>query len=124
MAVKIIKEGNKKEVLEGWQCQICKTVYSPYIDICHNCSTHIYKSTVNSDDIYDTVVNIIADKIGLSKKSISPHSSIDDLTIDSLDAVELIMEFEREFRIQIPYIDAEKFYRVNDVVKYLKLKIC
>lgn len=114
----------KKSNNLGWQCPICKTVYSPYINICHNCSTHIYKPTINPNDIYNTVVDIIADKIGLSKKSISLYSSIDDLAIDSLDAVELIMEFEKVFRIQIPDIDAERFYRVEDVVKYIKLNIC
>lgn len=114
----------KKSNNLGWQCPICKTVYSPYIDICHNCSTHIYKHTINSNDIYNAVVDVIADKIGLSKKSISLYSSTDDLAIDSLDAVELIMEFERVFRIQISDIDAERFYRVCDVVNYIKLKIC
>lgn len=108
----------------GWQCPICKTVYSPHINVCYNCSTHIHKPIINSNSIYNTVVDIIADKIGLSKKSISFYSSTDDLAIDSLDEVELIMEFERVFRIQIPDIDAERFYRVEDVVKYIKLKIC
>ena len=46
------------------------------------------------------------------------------MAIDSLDAVELIMALERVFRIQIPDIDAERFYRVEDVVKYIKLRIC
>lgn len=112
----------KKSSNLGWQCPICKTVYSPYINICHNCSTHIHRSIINSNDIYNTVVDIIADKIGLSKKSISLYSSTDDLAIDSLDAVELIMEFEKVFGMQIPDIDAERFYRVEDVVKYIKLK--
>lgn len=115
----------KKSNNLGWQCPICKTVYSPYINICHNCSTHIiYKPTIYANDIYNTVVDIIADKIGLSKKSISLHSSIDDLAIDSLDAVELIMEFEKVSRIQILDIDAERFYRVEDVVQYIISKIC
>jgi acyl carrier protein len=114
----------KKSNNLGWQCPICKTVYSPYINICHNCSTRIYKPTIYANDIYNAVVDIIADKIGLSKKSISLHSSIDDLAIDSLDAVGLIMEFEKVFRIQIPNIDAERLYRVEDVVQYIISKIC
>lgn len=114
----------KKSNNLGWQCPICKIVYSPYVNICHNCSTYIHKPTINSNNIYNTVVDIIADKIGLSKKSISLYSSTDDLDIDSLDAVEIIMEFEKVFRIQIPDIDAERFYRVEDVVKYIKLNIC
>ena len=71
--------------------------------------------------IAEKVNNIIIDKLGIEESEITPEASFTgDLGADSLDTVELIMEFEREFDIAIPDEDAEKIQTVGDAVEYLK----
>ena len=71
--------------------------------------------------IAEKVNNIIIDKLGIEESEITPEASFTgDLGADSLDTVELIMEFEREFDIAIPDEDAEKIQTVGDVIEYLK----
>ena len=63
---------------------------------------------------------IIADKLGVEEVDIALESSFtNDLGADSLDTVELIMEFEKEFDVTIPDEDAEKIVTVGDAVLYL-----
>ena len=55
----------------------------------------------------DKVKNIVVDKLGVEESRVVPEANfLDDLGADSLDIVELIMEFEEEFEIEIPYEDA------------------
>ena len=69
------------------------------------------------------VVDIIADKLGVPKEEITPDKAFtDDLGADSLDTVELIMEFEKEFDVTIPDEDAEKIVKVGDATEYLTAK--
>ena len=71
--------------------------------------------------IAEKVNNIIIDKLGIEESEITPEASFTgDLGADSLDTVELIMEFEREFDIAIPDEDAEKIQTVGDAIEYLK----
>ena len=67
------------------------------------------------------VAAIIVDKLGLSAEQVTPEASFTaDLGADSLDTVELIMEFEKEFGISIPDDQAEKIATVGDAVSYIE----
>ncbi len=75
-----------------------------------------------SDEIKDRVVNIVAEQMGVAKDKLTLETSfINDLGADSLDTVELLMEFEDEFQIQIPEEEAEKIQTVGDVIKYIEV---
>ena len=67
------------------------------------------------------VKEIIIDKLGLEDSEVTNEASFaNDLGADSLDTVELIMEFEKEFNISIPDQDAEKIGTVGEAVKYIQ----
>ena len=69
----------------------------------------------------EKVTNIIVDKLSVEESRVVPEASfLDDLGADSLDTVELIMEFEREFDIQIPDDQAEKIATVGQAVQYIE----
>ncbi|ACY49561.1 acyl carrier protein [Rhodothermus marinus] len=77
-----------------------------------------------TNDIEAKVKAIIVEKLGVDEADITPEASFtNDLGADSLDTVELIMEFEKEFDITIPDEEAEKIVTVGDAIKYLKEKI-
>ena len=72
-------------------------------------------------DISSRVQAIIVDKLGVYENEVVPTASFtNDLGADSLDTVELIMEFEREFDIQIPDDQAEKIETVGQAVQYIE----
>ncbi|HIW52893.1 MAG TPA: acyl carrier protein [Candidatus Alistipes excrementipullorum] len=72
-------------------------------------------------EIQSKVVAIIVDKLGVSANEVTPEASFtEQLGADSLDTVELIMEFEKEFGIQIPDEDAEKIKTVGDAIAYIE----
>lgn len=72
-------------------------------------------------DVTSKVVEIIKDRLNVDVKDITPEASFaNDLGADSLDTVELIMEFEKEFDLQIPDEDAEKISTVGDAIKYVE----
>ena len=74
-------------------------------------------------DISSKVVDIIVDKLGVDAAEVVPTASFtNDLGADSLDIVELIMEFEKEFEISIPDEDAEKITTVGDTITYISAK--
>ena len=74
-------------------------------------------------DISSKVVEIIVDKLGVDASEAVPAASFtNDLGADSLDTVELIMEFEKEFEISIPDEDAEKIATVGDAISYIESK--
>ncbi|MBM4079080.1 MAG: acyl carrier protein [Planctomycetes bacterium] len=73
------------------------------------------------ESIKDRVVNIVCEQMGVSKDRVTPETSfINDLGADSLDTVELVMEFEDEFDLNIPDEDAEKIQTVGDAIKYIE----
>lgn len=75
-------------------------------------------------DIEAKVKQIIVNKLNVSEDKVVPEASfINDLGADSLDTVELVMEFEKEFGIQVPDEDAEKIRTVGDAINYLKQKL-
>ena len=72
-------------------------------------------------DIAAKVKAIIVDKLGVDKSEVTPEASFtNDLGADSLDTVELIMEFEKEFDIAIPDDQAEKISTVGDATAYIE----
>ena len=72
-------------------------------------------------DIASRVKAIIVDKLGVSESEVTEGASFtNDLGADSLDTVELIMEFEKEFDIQIPDDQAENIATVKQAVEYIK----
>jgi len=69
----------------------------------------------------ERVVAIIVDKLGVDKEEVTLDASFtNDLGADSLDTVELIMEFEKEFNIAIPDDQAENIATVGEAVKYIE----
>ena len=72
-------------------------------------------------DISSRVKAIIVDKLGVDENEVVPEASFtNDLGADSLDTVELIMEFEKEFDIQIPDDKAEAIATVGDAVSFIE----
>ena len=72
-------------------------------------------------DIASRVKAIIVDKLGVDENEVTPEASFtNDLGSDSLDTVELIMEFEKEFNISIPDDQAEKISTVGEAIKYIE----
>ena len=72
-------------------------------------------------DIAKKVTGIIVDKLGVEESEVTPEASFaNDLGADSLDTVELIMEFEKEFNLSIPDEAAEKIVTVGDSITYLE----
>lgn len=72
-------------------------------------------------DIESKVKNIIIDKLGVEESEVTKEASFtNDLGADSLDTVELIMEFEKEFNISIPDDKAENIATVGQAVSYLE----
>ncbi|MBK7173225.1 MAG: acyl carrier protein [Bacteroidales bacterium] len=72
-------------------------------------------------DIATRVKAIIVDKLGVDEKEVTPEASFtNDLGADSLDTVELIMEFEKEFNIAIPDDQAEKIGTVSEAIAYIE----
>ncbi len=74
-------------------------------------------------DIEQKVKDIIAEELGVEQDKLTDEASfMDDLNADSLDTVELVMAFEKEFDIDIPDEDAEKLRTVGDALNYLREK--
>ena len=75
-------------------------------------------------DIFDKVKGIVIDKLGVDENQVTEDAKfIDDLGADSLDTVELIMQFEDDFNIEIPDEDAENILSVNQAIDYIQKKI-
>jgi acyl carrier protein len=71
--------------------------------------------------IEERVTQIICDQLGVPKEKVTPETSfVNDLGADSLDTVELVMEMEEEFDLNIADEDAEKITTVGDAIEYIK----
>jgi len=71
--------------------------------------------------VRDRVIDIVAEQLGVSKDQITEATSfVNDLGADSLDTVELVMELEEEFDVNIPDEAAEKIQTVGQAVKYIE----
>ncbi len=72
-------------------------------------------------EIEEKVKAIIVEKLGVDEANVVPEASFtNDLGADSLDTVELILEFEKAFEITIPDDKAEKISTVGDAIKYIE----
>ena len=79
---------------------------------------------MNTNEISDKVKDIVVKKLGVEESQITPEASFTkDLGADSLDTVELILEFEKEFNISIEEADQDKVQTVGQVVDYLNQKL-
>ena len=79
------------------------------------------KKKITMSDIASRVKAIIADKLDVEETEVTPEASFtNDLGADSLDTVELIMEFEKEFNIKIPDDQAEKITTVGHAIAYIE----
>lgn len=74
-------------------------------------------------DVLERVTKIIVDRLGVEESEVKLEASFkDDLGADSLDVVELVMELEDEFDMEISDDDAEKIVTVGDTVNYIQAK--
>ena len=77
-----------------------------------------------SQDVESKVKEIIIDKLGVDESEVVADANFtNDLGADSLDTVELIMEFEKDFDLSIPDEDAETIATVGDAIKYIQEKL-
>ena len=77
-----------------------------------------------ADNTESKVKEIIINELGVEPEKVSLEASfVEDLGADSLDTVELVMEFEDEFEISIPDEDAEKIQTVGDAIEYIKKRV-
>src|SRR5262245_25658045 len=75
----------------------------------------------DKSSIRDKVIDIVCEQMGASRDKVTNETSfINDLGADSLDTVELVMEFEDEFDLNIPDEDAEKIQTVGDAIAYIE----
>ena len=78
---------------------------------------------MTNPSVEERVKKIVCDQMGTTPDKVNPETSfINDLGADSLDTVELVMEFEDEFEISIPDEDAEKIQTVGNAVSYIEAK--
>ena len=74
--------------------------------------------------VEEKVIGIVSEQLGVPKEEVARESNfVDDLKADSLDVVELVMEFEDEFEISIPDEDAEQIQTVGAAVTYISKKL-
>ncbi|MGE4313561.1 MAG: acyl carrier protein [Pseudobdellovibrionaceae bacterium] len=72
-------------------------------------------------DVADRVKKIVVEHLGVDEDKVTEDASfIDDLGADSLDTVELVMEFEEKFNVEIPDDAAEKIQTVGDAINFIK----
>jgi acyl carrier protein len=78
---------------------------------------------VSTESIEERIKKIVCNQMGTTPDKISRETSfVNDLGADSLDTVELVMEFEDEFEISIPDEDAEKIQTVGAAIEYISSK--
>ena len=89
-----------------------------------NAQCLMFKTKGEIMELEGKVKEIIVNKLGVDEAKIVPEANfIEDLGADSLDTVELIMEFEQEFDVEIQDEDANKIQTVGDAINYIKEKM-
>ncbi|NRB21921.1 acyl carrier protein [Candidatus Dependentiae bacterium] len=78
--------------------------------------------TFDRGDTYNEVVAVVAEKLNTDKNATAKASTFENLGADSLDMVEIILELESKFGIEIDDVDAEQLTDINQVVDYIQLK--
>ncbi|MEK5443164.1 MULTISPECIES: acyl carrier protein [Fredinandcohnia] len=75
-------------------------------------------------DVFERITKIVVDRLGVEESAVTLEASFkDDLGADSLDVVELVMELEDEFDMEISDDEAEKIATVGDAVNYIKSQL-
>jgi acyl carrier protein len=87
-----------------------------------NLTTYCYREVTKvPDNIEAKVIEIVSEQMGVDKTEITRETSfVNDLNADSLDTVELVMEFEDEFELSIPDEEAEKIQTVGQAIDYIE----
>lgn len=76
---------------------------------------------MSEKEIFEKLKSIVIDQLGVNEENVTMEATfVDDLAADSLDIVELVMNIEEEFDLEIPDNDAEKIVTIGDVVKYIE----
>ena len=76
---------------------------------------------MSENEVFEKLKGIIVEQLGVDEDLVKMDATfVDDLSADSLDIVELVMEIEENFDMEVPDDDAEKIVTVNDVVEYIK----
>ncbi|HJJ07384.1 MAG TPA: acyl carrier protein [Clostridiaceae bacterium] len=76
---------------------------------------------MSEKEIFQKLKTIIVDQLGVNEENVTMEATfVDDLAADSLDIVELIMNIEEKFDLEIPDNDTEKIVTIGDVVKYIE----
>ena len=76
---------------------------------------------MSNEEIFEKLKAIVVEQLGVEADAVKEEATfVDDLAADSLDIVELIMQIEEEFEMEIPDTAAEKIVTVGDVVNYIK----
>ena len=76
---------------------------------------------MSEKEIFQKLKTIVVDQLGVNEENVRMEATfVDDLAADSLDIVELIMNIEEEFDLEIPDNDTEKIVTIGDVVKYIE----
>jgi acyl carrier protein len=79
------------------------------------------EDTQVADQIEEKVIEIVSEQMGVDKSEITRETSfVNDLNADSLDTVELVMEFEDEFELSIPDEEAEKIQTVGQAIDHIR----
>jgi len=95
--------------------------YGTNIFLCRVLKVSINLKLTSMSDISTGVKKIIVEKLGVDETEVTPEAHFtNDLGADSLDQVELIMEFEKEFNIGIPDDQAESISTVGEAIKYIE----
>jgi acyl carrier protein len=94
------------------------------IESTQNITNPITISTIFKSKYFRSIKAIIVDKLGVNESEILPDACfISDLGADSLDLVELVMEFEKEFNIAIPDDEAEQISTINQAIEYIEFRL-
>lgn len=70
-------------------------------------------------EVFNELKEIIVDRLNVDEKEVTPDKTLKDLSADSLDSVELIMECEKHWNLAIPDPDMEKFTNIQSIVNYI-----
>ena len=100
-------------------CTAGSQVFVPFID--KHSGLPGSRRIVIVASVKERVIEIVAEQLGVSKDQVTPETSfVNDLGADSLDTVELVMELEEEFDINIPDDAAEKIQTVGQAIDYIE----
>ena len=100
---------------------VARIAFIAFAALLFACSSYAQGASSGDPAVPATLRSIIAKQLKVDEKKVTATASfVKDLGADELDLVELVMAYEREFKIQIKDADADQFHQVRDVVAYLR----